>query len=77
VKKTDKNLCPLCGSDITTGKTTFTVDLSFGLFVVRNVPATICSQCGEEWINNKTAQQLEQMVSEARKRKHELQVVAL
>ena len=77
MKNADKNLCPLCGSDKTIGKTTFAIDLTFGLFVVRNVPATICSQCGEEWINNKTAKQLEQMVSEAKERKHELEIVAL
>ena len=75
--KGDKSLCPLCGSEKTTGKTTFAVDLAFGLVVVRNVSATICSQCGEEWIDSKTAKQLESMVSEAKKRKHELEVVAL
>ena len=32
------------------GKTTFTVDLGFGVVVVRDVPATVCSQCGADWI---------------------------
>jgi len=29
------------------------VDLGFGVVVVRNVPAKVCSQCGEEWIDAK------------------------
>lgn len=77
MKKAGKSLCPLCGSNKIMGKTTFAVDLAFGLLVVRNVPAMICSQCGEEWIDSETAQQLEHMVTEARKRKHELEVIAL
>jgi YgiT-type zinc finger domain-containing protein len=34
------------------GKTTFTVDLGFGVVVVRDVPATVCSQCGADWISD-------------------------
>jgi len=36
--------CPLCGGAKKEGKTTFTVDLGFGVVVVRDVPATVCSQ---------------------------------
>jgi len=38
--------CPLCGGAMRTGMTTFTVDLDFGVVVVRHVPATVCAQCG-------------------------------
>ncbi|MDR4509847.1 MAG: YgiT-type zinc finger protein [Candidatus Brocadiaceae bacterium] len=34
--------CPLCGGKKQAGKTTFTVDLGFGVVVVREVPATVC-----------------------------------
>jgi len=40
--------CPLCGGDKKQGQATYTVDLGFGVVVVRNVPAKVCSQCGEE-----------------------------
>jgi len=40
--------CPLCGGKKKLGTTTFTADLGFGVVVVRNVPATVCSQCGED-----------------------------
>jgi YgiT-type zinc finger domain-containing protein len=35
------------------GKITFSADLGFGVVVIRNVPAMICSLCGEEWIDDK------------------------
>ena len=48
----DGDKCPLCGGDKKAGKTTYTVDLSFGVVVVRDVPATGCSQCGADWIDS-------------------------
>jgi len=53
------------------------VDLGFGIVVVRNVPATVCSQCGEEWIGTDIARQLERLVNEARQNRHEVEVVSL
>ncbi|MBI2060943.1 MAG: type II toxin-antitoxin system MqsA family antitoxin [Nitrospirae bacterium] len=69
--------CPLCGGEKESGHTTYTVDYGAGVIVVRGVPATICSQCGEEWIDAKTARQLEQSVSEAKKKKPQLEVIGL
>ena len=53
------------------GTTTFTADFGVGVVVVRDVPATPCSQCGAEWIDDATAGKLEVVVAEAR-RKHSL-----
>jgi YgiT-type zinc finger domain-containing protein len=59
-------VCPLCGGRKASGTTTFTADFGSGVVVVRNVRATVCSQCGEEWINNETASELEQIVNTAK-----------
>ncbi len=65
--KTHKNdLCPLCGGTKTKGKTTFTVDLGFGVVVVRQVPAMVCAQCGSEWMDDKAAEKVESIVTNAR-----------
>lgn len=60
--------CPLCGGVMETGKTTFTADLGFGVVVVRNVPATVCSQCGADWIDDAIAARIETIVEDARSR---------
>ncbi|MEK6766387.1 MAG: type II toxin-antitoxin system MqsA family antitoxin [Planctomycetota bacterium] len=69
--------CPLCGGEKQAGKTTFTVDLGFGVVVVREVPATVCSQCGADWINDTIAEKLEKIVDDARERHNLVEVTTL
>lgn len=70
-------LCPLCKGSKKPGKTTFTVDLGFGVIVVRDVPATICSQCGADWISDNIAEKLEKLVDEAKQKQRQIEVVSL
>ena len=76
-RQIDESLCPMCGGRKVLGTTTYGLNLGTGIVVVRNVSAQICVQCGEEWIDNKTAQRLERIVKEARARHHQVEVVAL
>jgi len=71
------NKCPLCGGTKRAGKTTFTVDLGFGVVVVREVPATVCAQCGADWIDDAIASKLEEIVNDARKKHHAVEVTTL
>ncbi len=70
-------LCPLCGGERVSGRITFSADIGVGVVVVRNVPATVCDQCGAEWIDNPTAQRLEGVVDEARNRGTQVEVMSL
>jgi YgiT-type zinc finger domain-containing protein len=58
--------CPLCGGEKQPGTTTFAVDLKFGVVVVREVPALVCTKCGDAWIDDPVAAKLESIVMEAR-----------
>jgi YgiT-type zinc finger domain-containing protein len=69
--------CPLCGGSKKEGKTTFTVELGFGVVVVRDVPATVCDQCGADWIGEAVAEKLEEIVNDARTRHHMVEVTSL
>ncbi len=69
------DLCPLCGGQKMLGETTFTADLESCLIVVRKVPAKVCEQCGESWLEQKTAKKLEELVQEARKKEAEVEIV--
>ena len=68
--------CPLCGGEKKQDYTIYSVDLKFGVVVVRKVPAKVCSQCGEEWIDSKTAKQLEKIVNSALQTHSELEVLS-
>lgn len=72
-----KSRCPLCSGRKVSGKTTYSVDLGFGVVIVRNVTATICDQCGEEWIAHDVARKLEKLVDEARQKRLQVEVMAL
>jgi YgiT-type zinc finger domain-containing protein len=73
----NNDICPLCGGNKMRGTTTFSADLGSGVVVVRQVRATVCSQCGEEWIDDATARQLEQIVNDARERRLQVEVAQL
>ena len=73
----NESLCPLCGGSKTEGKTTFTVDYKETVIVIRDVPATICSLCGHEWIADDVAAGLEVMVNEAKAKKPLVEITGI
>ncbi|MFY8000928.1 MAG: type II toxin-antitoxin system MqsA family antitoxin [Candidatus Kapaibacteriota bacterium] len=69
--------CSLCGGIVEQGFTTFSADIEGRLFVARHVPAKVCDQCGEEWIENSTAQELERLAMTTVAARREIEVVSL
>lgn len=76
MKEHRKDFCPLCKGEKKDGTTTFTADLGFGVIVVRNVPATICTQCGTDWIPDKVAAKLEELVESTREKRMLVEVLS-
>jgi YgiT-type zinc finger domain-containing protein len=69
--------CFACGGRMEQGEATFTVDFGSGVVVVRNVPATVCSQCGMEWIDDDVAARIERIVKEAQNKHSVVEVMSL
>lgn len=75
-KKSDAPVrCPVCGGFQRPGETTFTSDSGGTVVVVRQVPAMVCDQCGETFINAKVARQLEKMVASARRKGAQVEIL--
>lgn len=72
-----KGTCPICGGDRQPGTTLFSVDLGHGVVVVRNVPASVCSQCGEALLDDAIAGELERIVDDARTHKRQVEVLEM
>ena len=68
--------CPMCGGLMENGKTMFGVDLGFGVVVVRDVPALVCTQCGEAHTEDSVAEKLEFLVARAREDHTEVAVTS-
>jgi len=67
--------CPICNGQKETSTITFSVDLGDTIVIVRNTPALVCSLCGEEWIDDAIAQNLEEVVNEAQTKHRMIEVV--
>lgn len=76
-RKGTTDVCPICGGTKKRGKTTFTADMGFGIVVVRDVPATVCSQCGANWIGDPVAAKLEKIVEDTRRKHNIVEVTTL
>ena len=70
------DVCPLCGGEKHPGETLFSVELGFGVVVVRHVPATVCVQCGADWIDDIVAARLEKHIDDARQKHSQVEIVA-
>ncbi len=72
-----ESLCPICGGTKAPGTTTFTADFGDGVVVVRNVKATVCRQCGEDWLAPETLKRLDDIVERARRERHLVEVMEM
>ena len=67
--------CGLCKGNLTQGKANHIVDLKEGIIIIKDVPANICKQCGEYYVDTKIAMVLESIVDEVRKNKAEVLII--
>ena len=58
--------CFMCKGHLEDKLTTFMVDTSKCIVIVKNVPSQACSQCGEVSYSNDIAKRLEKMVDSLR-----------
>ena len=60
--------CIVCKKGSTEpGTTTVSIDKGATIVVIRDVPAAICSTCGEEYIDADTIKDIEKIVDSAQK----------
>jgi YgiT-type zinc finger domain-containing protein len=60
--------CIVCKKGVTQpGKATVTIDKAQTVVVIRDIPAQVCTTCGEEYIDADTMRHLEKLVAVAQK----------
>lgn len=67
--------CILCKGDLIQGNVNHIVDLDGHIIIIKGVPANICKQCGEYFLENDIALKVEKIVEEAEKNKAEIFVL--
>lgn len=68
MKPNPMTVCPTCGGNIKLDKTLFTTKINEGILVIQDVPAEICSQCGEEWLSDEVMEKIELLAMDVRKK---------
>jgi YgiT-type zinc finger domain-containing protein len=54
--------CGICKAEMDETTVTYTEDIDHGVIVIRNVPAHVCTECGNTWYSGTVATQLEKMI---------------
>lgn len=67
--------CFMCKGEIISSTTTFMVDLGNCIIIVKNVPCSQCSQCGEITYSNEVAKRLEKIVDTLKNTVTEISVI--
>jgi len=67
--------CVLCKGTMHNGTTHFPIDRDSQFLLVKNVPALICEQCGEMFIDDKVYQKIEEIVNSVQNSNVEIEVL--
>ena len=69
-------MCMYCkGEDFSESMTTHVVNYKNCLIIIKNVPCIECDQCGEKFYTDEVAEQLDRIVSSAKKFSQEISII--
>lgn len=63
------NRCSVCGAQVKHQKITYTQEMGRKVYVVSDVPAQVCSQCGEQYLTPDTVDAIQDVVEQGEKGK--------
>lgn len=64
--KFQKDVCAVCGGKLTATTITHEERRGDKLYLFQNVPAQVCDQCGEVWIEEKVLQEIDVLIESGR-----------
>lgn len=67
--------CPVCSGIFENGKTFFSVEINKSIIIVRDVPAIICSSCGNKWFEDDVMKKLESVVKETLNKNVDIEIL--
>lgn len=73
-KKTKK--CPLCGGCLRNGSTAASFFIGEKIIIVKDVPAEVCSDCGEAFTKSSVAGRLESILTAVEDLQSEMSIIS-
>jgi HTH-type transcriptional regulator / antitoxin MqsA len=65
----NNNVCAVCGGTLKKKTITHTQPWGEELYRIENVPALVCTQCGDVWLEAKVSQLIDEIISKPPKPK--------
>ena len=67
--------CFMCKGDLIEKKVNYVVDLEDTIIIIKGVPAKVCIQCGEQYFNDETAENIGKIVNKLKQLATEVTIV--
>ena len=67
--------CFMCKGNLEEKKVNYIVDLDSTIIIVKCVPAKVCVQCGEQYFDDKTSENIEKIVNQLKELAAEVSIV--
>ena len=63
------NKCSVCKGNLVNKKITYTQELEGKVYVVSDVPALVCDQCGETYLSPDTVDRVQEVIEKGEQKK--------
>ena len=67
--------CVMCKGNMKRGTTNYPIDRDSQFLLIKNVPALICDQCGEIFIDDNVFEKIEEIVESAQNSNVEIEIL--
>ena len=67
--------CFMCKGNLEKKSVNYVVDLESTIIIIKNVPAKVCKQCGEQYFDDETSKNIEKIVNQLKKLSTEVTIV--
>ncbi len=67
--------CFVCKGELIEKKVNYMVDLEKTIIIIKEVPAKVCMQCGEQYFDDETAENIEKIVNQLKELATEVTIV--
>ena len=73
--KKDLGNCSICKGDLEIGNVNHIADLDNFIIIIKNVPASVCKQCGEYYLEQNVALEIEKIIDNYRENAAEVIII--
>ena len=67
--------CFMCKGELIEKKVNYMVDFEKTIIIIKGVPAKVCSECGEQYFDDETSQNIESIVNKLKDLSTEITII--